>query len=119
MNLVGIKVTEDADEDMFGDETPRVAQGLNEREREREFLEALRFHFLLFAWPTADIRIRSPDIDSHKLAVKGGWGLGPGGGTLDSAKPEEEEDEPLNWDEAQVLSPYSSFLHFADTGRLS
>ncbi|KAJ7124907.1 HbrB-like-domain-containing protein [Mycena epipterygia] len=87
MNLVGIKVTEDGDEDIFGDETPRVAQGLNEREREREFLEALR----------------SPDIDSHKLAVKGGWGLGPGGGTLDSAKPEEEEDEPLNWDEAQSV----------------
>ncbi|KAJ6607765.1 HbrB-like-domain-containing protein [Mycena sp. CBHHK59/15] len=92
LNLVGIKVTEDGEEpDVFGDETPRVAQGLNmnaEREREREFLEALR----------------SPDIDGQHLTdVKGGWGLGPGGGTLDSAKPEEEEDEPLNWDEAQAV----------------
>ncbi|KAJ7134988.1 HbrB-like-domain-containing protein [Mycena crocata] len=80
-------ITEEGEDDLFGDETPRVAQGLKEREREREFLEALR----------------SPDIDSHSLAVKGGWGLGPGGGTLDSARPEEEEDEPLNWDEAQAV----------------
>jgi len=81
---VGIKVIEEGDDDLFGDETPRVAQGLREREREREFLEALR----------------SPDLDSHSLAVKGGWGLGPGG----VAKPEEEEDEqPLNWDEAQEV----------------
>ncbi|KAJ7039251.1 HbrB-like-domain-containing protein, partial [Mycena alexandri] len=88
LNLVGIKVTEEGDDDLFGDETPKVAQGLTEREREREFLEALR----------------SPDIESHaNLGVKGGWGLGPGGGTLDSARPEEEEDEPpLNWDEAQA-----------------
>ncbi|KAJ7497130.1 HbrB-like-domain-containing protein, partial [Mycena latifolia] len=88
-NLVGIKVTEDGEDDIFGDETPRIAQGLTEREREREreFLEALR----------------SPDIDSHNVAVKGGWGLGPGGGTGDSAKPEEEEDEPLNWDDAQAV----------------
>ncbi|KAJ7755696.1 HbrB-like-domain-containing protein [Mycena maculata] len=87
LNLVGIKVTEDGDEDVLGDETPRVAHGLAEREREREFLEALR----------------SPDLESQQVAVKGGWGLGPGGGTLDSAKPDEEEDEPLNWDEAQAV----------------
>ncbi|KAF8170203.1 HbrB-like-domain-containing protein [Mycena galopus ATCC 62051] len=84
LDRVGIKVIEEGDDDLFGDETPRVAQGLREREREREFLEALR----------------SPDLDSHSLAVKGGWGLGPGG----VAKPEEEEDEqPLNWDEAQEV----------------
>jgi len=88
LNLVGIKVTEDGEEDILGDETPRVAQGLTERDREREFLEALR----------------SPDLDSHNLAVKGGWGLGPGGGTVDITKPEEEEDEqPSNWDEAQAV----------------
>ncbi|KAJ7502771.1 HbrB-like-domain-containing protein [Mycena galericulata] len=69
LTLAGIKVTEDGDDDIFGDETPRVAQGLADRERE----------------------------------ARGGWGLGPGGGTLDSAKPEEEEDEPLNWDEAQAV----------------
>ncbi|KAJ6495567.1 HbrB-like-domain-containing protein, partial [Mycena vitilis] len=87
LDRVGIKVTEEGEDDIFGDETPRVAQGLMEREREREFLEALR----------------SPDIDSHSLAVKGGWGLGPGG-ALDSAKPEDEEEEPpLNWDEAQAV----------------
>lgn len=85
-NLAGIKVTEDED-DIFGDETPRMTQGLNEREREREFLEALR----------------SPDLDSHNHAVKGGWGLGPGGGPIDSSKPEDAEDEPLNWDEAQAV----------------
>jgi hypothetical protein len=84
LDRVGIKVTEEGEDDIFGDETPRVAQGLTDREREREFLEALR----------------SPDIDSHSLAVKGGWGLGPGG-VLD--KPEEEEDESLNWDEAQAV----------------
>ncbi|KAJ7874679.1 HbrB-like-domain-containing protein [Mycena olivaceomarginata] len=84
LDRVGVKVTEEGEDDIFGDETPRVAQGLTDREREREFLEALR----------------SPDIDSHSLAVKGGWGLGPGG-VLD--KPEEEEDESLNWDEAQAV----------------
>ncbi|KAK7057392.1 HbrB-like-domain-containing protein [Favolaschia claudopus] len=83
---LGIKVPDEGEDDVFGDETPRVAQGLMEREREREFLEALR----------------SPDIDSHSVAIKGGWGLGPGG-ALDSGKPEEEEDEPLNWDEAQAV----------------
>ncbi|KAJ7188470.1 HbrB-like-domain-containing protein [Mycena filopes] len=83
LNLVGIKVTEEADDDLFGDETPKVAQGLTEREREREFLEALR----------------SPDIDGHNPGVKGGWGLGPG----DSAPEEEEDEPPLNWDEAQAV----------------
>jgi hypothetical protein len=87
LDRVGIKVIEEDDDDIFGDETPRIAQGLTEREREREFLEALR----------------SPDIDSHSLAVKGGWGLGPGG-AVDNAQPEEEQDEqPLNWDEAQAV----------------
>ncbi|KAJ7647492.1 HbrB-like-domain-containing protein [Roridomyces roridus] len=84
LNLAGIKIAEDENDDIFGDETPRVAQGL--REREREFLEALK----------------SPDMDSHDVSVMGGWGLGPGG-MLDSAKPEEEEDEPLNWDDAQAV----------------
>ncbi|KAJ7209561.1 HbrB-like-domain-containing protein [Mycena pura] len=83
--LIGIKVSEDGDDDFFGDETPRIAQGLTEREREREFLEALR----------------SPDVDGQNTAVKGDWGLGPGGGNIDRGKTA-EEDEPSNWDEAQV-----------------
>ncbi|KAF7375994.1 hypothetical protein MSAN_00014000 [Mycena sanguinolenta] len=79
-SLDRVKIKEGED-DLFGDETPRVGQGLTDREREREFLEALR----------------SPDIDG---TVKGGWGLGPGG----VAKSEDEEDEqPLNWDEAQAV----------------
>ncbi|KAJ7782858.1 HbrB-like-domain-containing protein [Mycena metata] len=70
LNLVGIKVTEEGDDDLFGDETPKVAQGLT----------------------------------GAGAGAGGGWGLGPGGGTLDSARPEEEEDEPpLNWDEAQAV----------------
>ncbi|KAJ7072500.1 HbrB-like-domain-containing protein [Mycena amicta] len=77
--LSGIKIIEDGDEDLFGDETPRVGHGLADREREREFLEALK----------------SPDLEPN---AAGGWGLG----NADSAKLEEEE-EPLNWDEAQAV----------------
>ncbi|KAJ7675092.1 HbrB-like-domain-containing protein [Mycena rosella] len=84
-NLIGIKVVEDGEDDNFGDETPRVAQGLTEREREREFLEALR----------------SPDLDH--TGVKGGWGLGPGGGPLEAKQEEEEDEPPMNWDEAQAV----------------
>ncbi|KAM6502381.1 HbrB-like domain containing protein [Amanita muscaria] len=74
------------------EETPRVESTLNMlqlgREREREILESLR----------------SPDIEATgKSASMGGWGLGEGraevGKTID-----EEEDEPLDWDQAQVSS---------------
>nr|GAT57711.1 predicted protein [Mycena chlorophos] len=80
--LAGLKITEDGDEDVFGDETPRMGQGLADREREREFLEALR----------------SPDLEPNPATVKGGWGLG----NAESSKLEDDE-EPLNWDEAQAV----------------
>ncbi|KAJ7784157.1 hypothetical protein B0H16DRAFT_1782965 [Mycena metata] len=163
LNLVDIKVTEEGDDDLFGDETPgpQVPQGLTERERARAFLEALRSHPHLSVqggWGLGDgtldsVRpeeeeeeedeppidapsflsggprdrrgriagnslnlvgrererefleaLRSPDIESHaNLGFKGGWGLGDG--TLDSARPEEEEDESpiFDWDEAQAV----------------
>ncbi|KAF7315336.1 hypothetical protein MIND_00048200 [Mycena indigotica] len=78
--LSGLKIPEDGEDDVFGDETPRVGQGLADRERERVFLEALK----------------SPDLEPNTAA--GGWGLG----NADSAKIEEEEP-PLDWDEAQAV----------------
>lgn len=74
-----------------GDETPRNIHtnymvGV-EREREREFLESLR----------------SPDpevLDTQ--ASFGGWGLGAGQEDIGKMG-EEEEDEPLDWDQAQAV----------------
>ncbi|KAG5650194.1 hypothetical protein H0H81_000353 [Sphagnurus paluster] len=62
----------------------------HEREREREFLEALK----------------SPDLDATAAvaagAGAGGWGLGAGHEEV--GKTEEEEDELSEWDHAQVCS---------------
>ncbi|KAF7321508.1 hypothetical protein MKEN_00671600 [Mycena kentingensis (nom. inval.)] len=77
MNL-GIAIAEDGDEDVFGDETPRIGHSLADRERGREFLEALK----------------SPDVP-----VKGGWGLGD---AEQSGKLDDDEDTSLTWDQAQA-----------------
>ncbi|KAF5385991.1 hypothetical protein D9615_002415 [Tricholomella constricta] len=59
-----------------------------EREREREFLEALR----------------SPDLDtSAARASVGGWGLGAGHEDVSKTLDEEEEDEMLDWNQAQAI----------------
>lgn len=47
--------------------------------------------------------IRSPDLDSSAArASVGGWGLGAGHEDVGKAAEEDEEDEPLDWDQAQV-----------------
>lgn len=77
---------EDADED--GGETPRNLGYFerSEREKEREFLDSLR----------------SPDPEGANARASGGWGLG--GGMEEQAKPEEDdEDEALDWDQAQAV----------------
>ncbi|KAG5646283.1 hypothetical protein DXG03_003879 [Asterophora parasitica] len=60
-----------------------------EREREREFLEALR----------------SPDLDNPATtrASVGGWGLGAGHEDVSKTLDEEEEDEMLDWNQAQAI----------------
>ena len=46
---------------------------------------------------------RSPDVESSAArASVGGWGLGAGHEDIDRPAEEEEEDEPLDWDQAQV-----------------
>ncbi|PPQ89541.1 hypothetical protein CVT25_012213 [Psilocybe cyanescens] len=88
-DLVGLQ-SPGNDEDLYGDDTPRIGPSSYivdiERERERD-LEALR----------------SPDIEpSAARASTGGWGLGAG--NEEPAKlGEEEEDEPLDWDQAQAV----------------
>jgi hypothetical protein len=48
---------------------------------------------------------RSPDVESAAArASVGGWGLGAGHEDIGKAVEEEEEDEPLDWDQAQVCS---------------
>ncbi|KAG7090820.1 hypothetical protein E1B28_009904 [Marasmius oreades] len=76
--------------DPSGDETPRTIAAGNllemERERGREILDSLR----------------SPDIETAAAyASSGGWGLGAG--KVDSSKQTQEEDELLDWDQAQAV----------------
>jgi hypothetical protein len=75
------------EEDESGEDTPRIPMGGLadlERERERAMLESLR----------------SPEPDTATTArASGGWGLG--GGHEENGKVT-EEDEELNWDQAQV-----------------
>lgn len=80
------------EEENFGDETPRVGAVTHmidlEREREREFLEALR----------------SPDLDaSTTRASVGGWGLGAGHEDVSKTAEEEEEEDMLDWNQAQAI----------------
>ncbi|KAF8972942.1 HbrB-like-domain-containing protein [Flammula alnicola] len=79
-------------EDPYGDDTPRIGGPASyavdmEREREREFLEALR----------------SPDIEPGARVTSGGWGLGAGNVENSKGGEDEEEDEPLDWDQAQAV----------------
>lgn len=78
-------------DDLYGDDTPRMGMPASyamdmEREREREFLEALR----------------STDLEPQgNRLTSGGWGLGAG--NVESVKTVEDEDEDvLDWDQAQV-----------------
>ncbi|TFK75319.1 HbrB-domain-containing protein [Pluteus cervinus] len=76
----------------FGDETPRNSGLMTDVERERELLDALK----------------SPDIDNSNQRVSvGGWGLGIGREEL--GKGYEEDDDEVDWDQAQV-SPFLSFV---------
>jgi hypothetical protein len=46
---------------------------------------------------------RSPDVESSAARASiGGWGLGAGHEDIGKPAEEEEEDEPLDWDQAQV-----------------
>ncbi|KAF9047300.1 HbrB-like-domain-containing protein [Panaeolus papilionaceus] len=77
-----------ADDDTILDDVSRKDGSVihDMEQREREFLEALR----------------SPDIESSTSATRitsGGWGLGAG--HEEPAK--EDEDEPLDWDQAQAV----------------
>lgn len=59
----------------------------SEREREREFLDSLR----------------SPDPEAHRGSI-GGWGLGNWTEEgVKQAKGAEDEDEEMNWDQAQAV----------------
>jgi len=75
---------EEAEEDGGGDETPRMAARFAHlthlRERDKEFLDSLR----------------SPDPER----VDGGWGLGVTG---EENKVEDEEEENMDWDQAQAV----------------
>lgn len=49
------------------------------------------------------LNFRSPDPESSAArASVGGWGLGAGHEDIIKTADEEEEDEPLDWDQAQV-----------------
>jgi hypothetical protein len=45
---------------------------------------------------------RSPDIEPGARVTSGGWGLGAGNIENSKGAEDEEEDEPLDWDQAQV-----------------
>jgi hypothetical protein len=100
------------EDETFGEETPRIGPGsyaidMERVEREREFLEALRFVFCIhhktIRLPVV-LEYRSPEIEpTGARASLGGWGLGAGNVENSKAsEEEEEEDEPLDWDQAQV-----------------
>ncbi|KAF8348114.1 HbrB-like-domain-containing protein [Amanita rubescens] len=83
------KMTLSSLDDESLEETPRLGNTFStvlflEREREREILESLR----------------SPDINAR--ASMGGWGLGEGGEEAGRTGEEEEEDG-LDWDQAQAM----------------
>ncbi|KAJ3518142.1 hypothetical protein NLJ89_g65 [Agrocybe chaxingu] len=88
-NIPELRGLAQGEEEQFGDDTPRLGPSSYiveaEREREREFLEALR----------------SPDIEPPTREGSGGWGLGAG--HEENNKAEEEEDDALDWDQAQAV----------------
>ncbi|KII92235.1 hypothetical protein PLICRDRAFT_50655 [Plicaturopsis crispa FD-325 SS-3] len=83
---------EDEDGHVEDEYTPRSGQAERladaERERERMFLEGLR----------------SPDIEGpgHRVSV-GGWGLGAGNEDVGRAPEEDDDDDALDWDQAQAV----------------
>lgn len=97
-------------EERHGDETPRNAPSSYmaevERERGREFLEALKsvFSCIFFYLNTYHCYVgRSPDVENTAArASVGGWGLGAGHEDTVKTVDEEEEEEPLDWDQTQV-----------------
>jgi hypothetical protein len=98
------------EEDKFGDETRRVGPTSYvadvERAREREFLEALRYVEVAsrFGKKIIILHFRSPDlVSSTARASVGGWGLGAGHEDAPKTAEEEEDDEPLDWDQAQEV----------------
>jgi hypothetical protein len=92
-----------------GDETPRKGFRVPildlDRERDREFLEALRFVFHNY---DGELLLKSDNTRSPNVGSPGArasvCGRGLGGGIKDSGKATEEddEDETLDWDQAQV-----------------
>jgi hypothetical protein len=85
----------------FGDDTPRI--GLQfERERERQFLESLRY-FLVFFFSCEQrltTHYRSPDIEPAARHDSGGWGLAAA--QIETSKADEEDDEPSDWEQVHV-----------------
>jgi hypothetical protein len=97
---------ESSDPFVGGDETPRKGIGALtlDLEREREFLEALRLVVLvMYVRFTNTSWHRSPDVEPPGArASVGGWGLGVGIEDSGKATEEDDEDETLDWDQAQV-----------------
>jgi hypothetical protein len=100
-----------------GGETPRMpaASGVRgfefndaEREREREFLESLRFDLVSDQCSklTPGFHVhRSPDLENQRGSI-GGWGLGnwsEGDKKAKEADAIEDEDEEMDWDQAQAV----------------
>ncbi|KAI0063525.1 HbrB-domain-containing protein [Artomyces pyxidatus] len=75
-----------SDDEQDGGETPRIGFA-PEREREREFLESLR----------------SPDPPLDQRASVGGWGLGAWNEEGKDKGEEDEEEDPMDWDQAQAV----------------
>ncbi|KAI0040640.1 HbrB-domain-containing protein [Auriscalpium vulgare] len=75
-----------SDDEPDGGETPRIGFA-HDREKEREFLESLR----------------SPDPPGADRTSVGGWGLGVGAWNdeKERGKDDEDDEDPLDWDQAQ------------------
>ena len=86
LNLTGAKAMRDDSLGWQDDETPRNAEFGEERDRERAFLESLR----------------SPTLEPEEPGVEegaGGWGLGMG--QEHQGEEDEEDDEAMDWEQAQ------------------
>ena len=74
------------------------------RERDKEFLESLRYVVCLQRCPShsPQTSCRSPDPENTERMSMGGWGLGPGREEPVRIEDAYEDEEPMDWDQAQV-----------------